>query len=102
MRKLGIGPTARTIGLPAFGAATFATDLQLQHSGVSRADHSDARAAVSGDALAHELLGCQAIGMAAKDDAACEAAWAEKRRRFFAPLSGARSLPPSPDARPPR
>ena len=30
-----------------------------------------------------ELARCQAIGMAAKDDAACEAAWAENRRRFF-------------------
>ena len=26
---------------------------------------------------------CQALAMAAKDDAACEAAWAENRRRFF-------------------
>ena len=30
-----------------------------------------------------ELQRCQALGLAAKDDAACEAAWAENRRRFF-------------------
>jgi len=35
------------------------------------------------DPLAAELARCQGIGMAAKDDAACEAAWAENRRRFF-------------------
>ena len=39
--------------------------------------------AVESDSLAPELARCQAIGMAAKDDAACEAAWAENRRRFF-------------------
>jgi conjugative transfer region protein TrbK len=26
---------------------------------------------------------CQALGMAAENDAACQAAWAENRRRFF-------------------
>ena len=39
--------------------------------------------AAGSDPLALELARCQAIGMAAKDDAACEAAWAENRRRFF-------------------
>jgi hypothetical protein len=35
--------------------------------------------------------------MAAKDDAACEAAWAENRRRFFTyrPADGAASTPPA-------
>jgi conjugative transfer region protein TrbK len=102
MRKLGIGATARAIGLLAVGAAILATDLHLRHSSVSRANHFDARAAVSSDALAHELLRCQAIGMAARDDAACEAAWAENRRRFFAALSGEPSLAPRLDARTPR
>ncbi len=26
---------------------------------------------------------CQTLGMAAENDAACQAAWAENRRRFF-------------------
>ncbi len=34
--------------------------------------------------LADELARCRAIGIAALDDAACKAAWAENRRRFFA------------------
>jgi hypothetical protein len=35
--------------------------------------------------------------MAAKDDAACEAAWAENRRRFFTyrPAGSATSTPPT-------
>ena len=37
----------------------------------------------SPDLLARELARCQAIGMAAADDVACSAAWAENRRRFF-------------------
>ncbi len=36
------------------------------------------------DPLADELARCRAIGMAALEDAACKAAWAENRRRFFA------------------
>ena len=35
------------------------------------------------DPLATELARCRTIGMAAQDDAVCEAAWAENRRRFF-------------------
>jgi conjugative transfer region protein TrbK len=52
--------------------------------------HSDAGApaplpvpSIGSDPLAPELARCQAIGMAAKDDPACEAAWAENRHRFF-------------------
>jgi conjugative transfer region protein TrbK len=35
------------------------------------------------DGLARELAHCQAIGDHAANDAACIAAWAENRRRFF-------------------
>jgi conjugative transfer region protein TrbK len=51
---------------------------------------------VPGDRLARELARCRAIGMAAKDDVACEAAWAENRRRFFTYQSTERT--PSPSA----
>lgn len=37
------------------------------------------------DALKAELLRCQNLGKAARDDSACTAAWTENRRRFFAP-----------------
>ena len=39
------------------------------------------------DPITRELARCQAIGMAAENDADCKAAWTENRRRFF-------SLPP--------
>ena len=42
-----------------------------------------ASASVQSNPLARELARCQAIGMTAKDDAACEAAWVENRQRFF-------------------
>ena len=102
MRKVGIGAAARVIGLLAIGAAIVATDLHLRHSGISPADHSDARAAAPSDPLAHELLRCRAIGIKAKDDAACDATWAENRRRFFAPLTERPSAlaPPSTTGQP--
>jgi conjugative transfer region protein TrbK len=47
--------------------------------------------AATSDPLAEELLRCQAPATQARDDAACEAAWAESRRRFF-------TYPPAPSA----
>jgi len=35
------------------------------------------------DPLVREMKRCEALGMAAEQDARCEAAWAENRRRFF-------------------
>jgi conjugative transfer region protein TrbK len=102
MRHFGIKATARAAGLLAIGIAIVATDVHLRHRSVSSADHSDARAAAPSETLAHELRRCQAIGMQAKGDAACEAAWAENRRRFFAPLSGEPLAAPSPDTGPRR
>ena len=103
MRRIGIKATARAIGLLAIGAAIVATDLHFRRSSVAPADRVDARAAAPSDPLTRELLRCQAIGIKAKDDAACEAAWAENRRRFFAPLSEhASAPPPPPDGSPPR
>ncbi|GAJ27833.1 putative entry exclusion protein TrbK-alt [Acidomonas methanolica] len=39
----------------------------------------------SRDRLAGGLARCQALGMKADGDPACEAIWAENRRHFFAP-----------------
>ena len=48
------------------------------------------------DPLAGELARCRAIGMAALEDAACKAAWAENRRRFFSAGSTAdRTISPT-------
>ena len=50
------------------------------------------------DPLSDELKRCQVLAAQAKDDAACEAAWAESRRRFFTyqPLSNATTPSPAP------
>jgi conjugative transfer region protein TrbK len=60
------------------------TAVHLRHDD-DKADAHGASAAIPApsDPLAHELARCRAIVMASKDDADCEAAWAENRRRFF-------------------
>jgi conjugative transfer region protein TrbK len=39
--------------------------------------------AAAADPFTEELQRCQVLATQAKDDADCEAAWAESRRRFF-------------------
>jgi conjugative transfer region protein TrbK len=60
-----------------------------------------ARPAASIDPLVAELARCQALGVAALDDASCKAAWAENRRRFFTYRpddSETPATPPQPSA----
>jgi conjugative transfer region protein TrbK len=87
MRKLGIGTIARAIGFAAMGAVIAATSVHLRPKRGNPAERLAAAPATPRQSLARELLRCRAIGMRAKGDAACAAAWAENRRRFFAPLS---------------
>ena len=83
--------SGRLLDIPAFGrAAGFAL---VATAIVATTAHFDrhkaepeptaARLKPSGDPLAAELARCQSIGIAAQNDAACAAAWAENRRRFF-------------------
>ena len=73
---------ARAAAYAAVAAVIGATVLTVRHNDMDAP--ASARAPATGsDPLASELARCQTIGMAAKDDAACEAAWAENRRRFF-------------------
>jgi conjugative transfer region protein TrbK len=77
-----IGAIARAAGYVVVASAIAATALHFQHDDPGAP--APLRAPSTGsDPLALELAHCQSIGMAAKDDAACEAAWAENRRRFF-------------------
>ena len=81
-RPFQIQAIARATGYVVVAAAIAATALHFRHDGAS------ARAplpvpSTGSDPIALELARCQSIGMGAKDDAACEAAWAENRRRFF-------------------
>jgi conjugative transfer region protein TrbK len=81
---LDIGTVGRVVGFVAVAATIVATAVHFHHEQIGTSDRVDSAAAsVQSNPLARELARCQAIGMAAKDDAACEAAWAENRRRFF-------------------
>ena len=52
--------------------------------------------AAASDPLTDELQRCQVLATQAKDDAACEAAWAESRRRFFTyPPAASATTPPA-------
>ena len=95
-RPLQVQAIARATGYVVVAVAITATAFHFRHDGTSPSAPVRMRAAVS-DPLAPALARCQAIGMAAKDDAACEAAWAENRRRFFTyrPAGSATSTPPT-------
>jgi conjugative transfer region protein TrbK len=81
-RLLNIGAIARAAGFAVIAAAIVATATHLQRDD-ERPRHPSSSSSLHGDRLAQELARCRALGMAAKDDASCEAAWTENRRRFF-------------------
>ena len=95
-RLFQIQALARATGYVVVAVAITATAFHFRHDGTGASAPARMPAAVS-DPLAPELARCQAIGMAAKDDAACEAAWAENRRRFctYRPAGSATSTPPT-------
>jgi conjugative transfer region protein TrbK len=79
-----IGTVSRIAGFVAVAAALVTTSIHLRHDAISVGVAAGAPTpSVQDDPLARELARCRAISMAAKNDAACEAAWAENRRRFF-------------------
>ena len=92
----------RVAGFAAAAAAVLAATIRLRHEPDTR---RAAGAVPVADPLARELDRCREIGMAAKDDPDCAAAWAENRRRFFAPLADHSAPPatngaqPTPEAR---
>ena len=81
-RPLDIGALGRAADFALVAAAIVAATVRLDPR---RAVSSPLAtlSAPTGDPLAAELARCQAIGMAAQNDADCASAWAENRRRFF-------------------
>ena len=81
----------RVLDIPAFGrAAGFALVATAIVATTAHFDRhkaepepTTARLKPSVDPLAAEVARCQSIGIAAQNDVACAAAWAENRRRFF-------------------
>ena len=81
-RPFQIQAIARAAGYIAVAVAIAAAALHFRQNGAGTST-SLRTPSIESDPLAPELARCQSIGMAAKDDPACEAAWAENRRRFF-------------------
>lgn len=84
MRKwlLHLPAIARALGFALVAIAMIAAALHFHASSSRLAVHRTASSAAT-DLLAAELKRCQLIAEQAKDGPACEAAWAENRRRFF-------------------
>jgi conjugative transfer region protein TrbK len=94
-RLLNLPAVARALGFVLVTVAIVAAALHLR----TLPQHAEPRAAntpAMPDALADELRRCQRIADQAKDDAACEAAWAESRRRFFTYAPAHAATPASP------
>jgi len=93
-RLLNFTAIGRAAGFALVAAAIVAAAAHFAHD-ADGARPRPAEASASADPLANEMRRCQALAMAAKDDAACEAAWAENRRRFFIyrPAPSAASAP---------
>jgi conjugative transfer region protein TrbK len=99
-----ISAIARAAAYAAVAAVIGATILTIRHNDMD-APASAGPSATGSDPLASELARCRTISKAAKDDAACEATWAENRRRFFTyrpadSSTSAQSADRKPTARP--
>jgi conjugative transfer region protein TrbK len=81
-RSFQIQALARAAAYVAVAVAIAATTLHFRQGGAGTSTPLRTPS-IESDPLAPELARCQSIGLAAKDDPACEAAWAENRRRFF-------------------
>ncbi len=81
-RPLNFPAIARAIGFTLVAVAIVAATLHFREAPSRLPVHTPSPAATI-DPLSDELKRCQVFAAQAKDDAACEAAWAESRRRFF-------------------
>ncbi len=79
-RALDMPAIGRSVGFALVAAAIVAATLHFREH-EPRGLQASPEAASS--PLTEQLQRCQAVAARAEDDAACEAAWAENRRRFF-------------------
>jgi conjugative transfer region protein TrbK len=81
-RLLNLPAVTRALGFALVAIAIIAAALHFRTSQTHvLGEHVSPAAAF--DPLTAELQRCQVLATQAKDDAGCEAAWAESRRRFF-------------------
>jgi conjugative transfer region protein TrbK len=81
----------RAAGCVLVAAAIIAAAVQFRRQ-VAPPQLPTSAVASRPDPLAAALARCQTLGMAAENDVACQATWAENRRRFF-------NDSPAPEAR---
>jgi conjugative transfer region protein TrbK len=79
---LNLPAVARAAGCVLVAATIIAAAVQFHRHGVP-SPFPKSTVPFGTDPLAAAMARCQALGMAAENDAACQAAWAENRRRFF-------------------
>ncbi len=93
-RLLNLPAIARAAGFALVAAIIVAAALHFR-TNAPRGQGLHVSPAAASDQLTEELQRCQALATQAKDDVACEAAWAESRRRFFTyqPTPGAAAPP---------
>lgn len=102
-RLLNLPAIARALGFGLVAIAIVAATLHFREAPSHPRDQTASPAAAS-DPLSGEMKRCQRLASEAKDDAACEAAWAENRRRFFTyrPAPGTTTPPVAPTKSPER
>jgi conjugative transfer region protein TrbK len=88
---LNVPAIGRAAGCLLVAAAIIAAAVQFHRQAPPRPLPTSS-AASRPDPLAAAMARCQTLGMAAENDAACQSAWAENRRRFF-------NDSPAPEAR---
>jgi conjugative transfer region protein TrbK len=94
-KLLNLPAIGRALGFALVAVAIVVAALHFRRSEPRvQAPHVNSTAA--SDPLTDELKWCQLVANAAKDDADCEAAWAESRRRFFtySPATGRSAASP--------
>ena len=94
-RLLNLAAIARAVGFVLVAIAIVAATLHFREAPSRLPVHTPGPAATI-DPLSEELKRCQVLAAQAKDDVACEAAWAESRRRFFTYQPPSNATTPSP------
>jgi conjugative transfer region protein TrbK len=94
--RIGLRTLSCAVAAVAVTAAAALTAVQLWHLPVASLGPTVLAAPAATDPLVRELARCRDIGMAADNDPACNAAWAENRQRFF---TYAPSSAPAPEAK---
>jgi len=94
-RLLNLPAVARALGFVFVAIAIVAAALHFRTRSQLTQPHP-AEAAATPDSLADDLERCRLLAEQAKDDPACEAAWAESRRRFFTYAPASAPAPAAP------